>query len=235
MLLYSDYPYSFSTTFQDNASLQLISIIDLHSTLIYYLILLGIIVLYLFIQSLKQLKLPFINIHHNNQLEFLWTIFPSIILFFIGVPSLKLLYIQDEIIECEQTIKAIGNQWYWSYEYSDYENNIEFDSFLISENDLSIGEFRQLTVDNNLVLPVNTNIRILLTANDVLHSFAVPSLGIKADCIPGRLNSLGVIINRLGLFYGQCSELCGAYHSSMPIAIESTTLNNYLLWINKNL
>jgi cytochrome c oxidase subunit II len=232
MLLYSDYPNYFSTTFQDNGSLQLISIIDLHSTLIYYLILLGIIVFYLFIQSLKQLKLPFINIHHNNQLELIWTIFPSIILFFIGIPSLKLLYILDEIIDCELTVKAIGNQWYWSYEYTDYDKNIEYDSFLISEDELSIGELRQLTVDNNLVMPVNTNIRILLTANDVLHSFTIPSLGIKADCIPGRLNSLSLIINRIGLFYGQCSELCGAYHSSMPIAIESVSLNNYLIWVN---
>jgi cytochrome c oxidase subunit 2 len=153
----------------------------------------------------------------------------------MGIPSLKLLYKMDEILDSELTVKVIGNQWFWSYEYSDYVNDesetIAFDSFLIPDSDLELGQLRTLTVDNYLVLPVNTSIRVLCTSNDVIHAFAVPSLGIKADCYPGRLNALGFVINRESYYYGGCSELCGSLHHAMPIGVQATDLPSYLSWI----
>lgn len=144
----------------------------------------------------------------------------------------------DEILDSEITVKAIGNQWYWSYEYSDYvtedDETIAFDSFLVPDSDLAQGELRTLTVDNYLVLPVNTNIRVLCSSNDVIHSFAVPSLGIKADCYPGRLNSLGFVINRESYYYGGCSELCGSLHHAMPIGINAVSLDSYLSFIKSS-
>jgi cytochrome c oxidase subunit 2 len=131
----------------------------------------------------------------------------------------------DEIIEPQVTIKAQGNQWYWSYEYTDYAEPLTFDSFLID------GPLRQLNVDNYLVLPVDTSIRVLVTSSDVIHSFAVPSLGVKVDAIPGRLNSTGLIISRPGVYYGQCSELCGYLHGFMPIGIKAVSTENYLNWL----
>ena len=130
----------------------------------------------------------------------------------------------DQILEAEITIKAIGNQWYWNYE----TDSSQFDSFLINENDLREGDLRLLTVDNYLILPTHTNIRMLVTSNDVIHSFAVPSLGIKSDAIPGRLNSFAFNINRKGIFYGQCSELCGILHGFMPIGIKAVSIQSYL-------
>jgi cytochrome c oxidase subunit II len=169
--------------------------------------------------------LPFLSEHHG--FEFIWTIIPAGILWTIGIPSLKFLYLIDQILEAEITIKAIGNQWYWSYEY---ENNADkmFDSFLIQQDDLNKGDLRQLTVDNYLILPINTNIRMLITSNDVIHSFAIPSLGVKCDALPGRLNSFAFNINRKGIYFGQCSELCGVLHGFMPIGIKAVNINSYL-------
>jgi cytochrome c oxidase subunit 2 len=171
---------------------------------------------------------------HNTKLEIIWTIIPTIILIFIAVPSFILLYSLDEVINPSITLKAIGHQWYWSYEYSDYteENSINFDSYMITENDLEIGQFRLLEVDNRIVLPVNTHIRVLITAGDVLHSWAVPSMNVKADAVPGRLNQLTLFIKRPGVYYGQCSELCGVNHAFMPIVIEAVSLWNYSNWLS---
>ena len=134
------------------------------------------------------------------------------------------------------TIKVIGSQWYWSYEYNDYSTEhgdpIEFDSYMIPETDLQNGEWRLLDVDNKMVVPTNTHIRLIATGSDVIHSFAVPSLGLKLDCIPGRLNRASVITERTGLFYGQCSEICGVYHGFMPIVVESVTPEQYLGWVD---
>lgn len=170
---------------------------------------------------------------HNTKLEIIWTIIPTIILIFIAVPSFILLYSLDEVINPSITLKAIGHQWYWSYEYSDYteENSINFDSYMITENDLEFGQFRLLEVDNRIVLPVNTHIRVLITAGDVLHSWAVPSMNVKADAVPGRLNQLTLFIKRPGVYYGQCSELCGVNHAFMPIVIEAVSLWNYSNWL----
>nr|YP_010157566.1 cytochrome c oxidase subunit II [Anopheles sacharovi]QRF92868.1 cytochrome c oxidase subunit II [Anopheles sacharovi]QYJ55418.1 cytochrome c oxidase subunit II [Anopheles sacharovi]QYJ55431.1 cytochrome c oxidase subunit II [Anopheles sacharovi]QYJ55444.1 cytochrome c oxidase subunit II [Anopheles sacharovi]QYJ55457.1 cytochrome c oxidase subunit II [Anopheles sacharovi] len=167
---------------------------------------------------------------HGQTIEIIWTVLPAIILMFIALPSLRLLYLMDEINTPSITLKSVGHQWYWSYEYSDFLN-LEFDSYMIPTNELETNGFRLLDVDNRVVLPMNNQIRILVTATDVLHSWTVPSLGVKVDATPGRLNQLNFLINRPGLFFGQCSEICGANHSFMPIVIESIPMNYFIKWI----
>nr|AWB99462.1 cytochrome c oxidase subunit 2 [Anopheles medialis] len=167
---------------------------------------------------------------HGQTIEIIWTVLPAIILMFIAFPSLRLLYLMDEINTPSITLKSVGHQWYWSYEYSDFLN-LEFDSYMIPTNELEMNSFRLLDVDNRVVLPMNNQIRILVTATDVLHSWTVPSLGVKVDATPGRLNQINFLINRPGLFFGQCSEICGANHSFMPIVIESIPMNFFIKWI----
>nr|YP_009654734.1 cytochrome c oxidase subunit II [Catacanthus incarnatus]QCI09289.1 cytochrome c oxidase subunit II [Catacanthus incarnatus] len=181
--------------------------------------------------SLTKNKLINRYLLEEQMIELLWTVLPAVTLIFIALPSLRLLYMIDEINNPEITLKVIGHQWYWSYEYSDFSNT-EFDSYMKPTNELNPEEFRLLEVDNRTVLPMNMQTRIMITAADVLHSWAVPSLGIKIDAVPGRLNQGSININRPGLMYGQCSEICGANHSFMPIVIESTTTSNFLKWIN---
>ena len=168
---------------------------------------------------------------HGQLIEIIWTILPAIILLFIAFPSLRLLYLLDEIYKPSLTLKSIGHQWYWSYEYSDFKN-IEFDSYIIPTNELEENNFRLLDVDNRIILPINTQIRIIVSAADVLHSWTIPSLGVKVDATPGRLNQTNIFINRPGLFYGQCSEICGANHRFIPIVIESVKSNDFIKWIN---
>nr|UOU85255.1 cytochrome c oxidase subunit II [Tachydromia umbrarum] len=170
---------------------------------------------------------------HGQTIEIIWTILPAIILLFIAFPSLRLLYLLDEINEPIITLKTIGHQWYWSYEYSDFMN-IEFDSFMIPTTDLTNDMFRLLDVDNRVILPMNSQIRILVSAADVIHSWTVPALGVKVDATPGRLNQTNFMINRPGLFFGQCSEICGTNHSFMPIVIESVPVNYFIKWISSN-
>nr|YP_009521622.1 cytochrome c oxidase subunit II [Anoplolepis gracilipes]AXP85343.1 cytochrome c oxidase subunit II [Anoplolepis gracilipes] len=166
----------------------------------------------------------------GHTIELIWTIFPMFILIFIAIPSIKILYLTDEMFNNKVTLKSIGHQWYWSYELSDFLN-IEFDSFMIPTNELTSNEFRLLDVDNRCVLPYNYPIRILTTSMDVIHAWTVPSLGIKMDSTPGRLNQSMLIMNRPGLFFGQCSEICGMNHSFMPIVIESTNFFNFKNWL----
>nr|YP_010692933.1 cytochrome c oxidase subunit II [Anastrepha ornata]WCB98049.1 cytochrome c oxidase subunit 2 [Anastrepha ornata] len=173
------------------------------------------------------------NLLHGQTIEVIWTILPAIILLFIAFPSLRLLYLIDEINEPSVTLKAIGHQWYWSYEYSDFMN-VEFDSYMIPTNELTTDGFRLLDVDNRVILPMNSQIRILVTAADVIHSWTVPALGVKVDGTPGRLNQINFLMNRPGLFYGQCSEICGANHSFMPIVIESIPVNHFIKWITNS-
>ena len=224
-----------------------------------------------FIKYLTK-RLQIIKNTHNHLLEIIWTITPSILLILIAIPSFVLLYAMDELILASITIKVIGHQWYWSYEYSDYilqflenaflnlsENNnilnltpkeyigcsipkndlefmdsinIEFDSYMIPEDELISGQLRLLEVDNPLVVPIRTHIRILVTSTDVLHSWCIPSLGIKMDAVPGRLNQTSFFIKRVGTFYGQCSEICGVNHGFMPIVVESVKMKNYISWLN---
>nr|YP_010702024.1 cytochrome c oxidase subunit II [Trixa longipennis]WCL18812.1 cytochrome c oxidase subunit II [Trixa longipennis] len=167
---------------------------------------------------------------HGQTIEMIWTVLPTIILLFIAFPSLRLLYLMDEINTPSITMKTIGHQWYWSYEYSNFKN-IEFDSYMIPMNELSTNMFRLLDVDNRIIIPMNSQIRILVTAMDVIHSWTIPSLGVKVDGTPGRLNQINFLINRPGLFYGQCSEICGTNHSFMPIVIESIPTNYFIKWI----
>jgi cytochrome c oxidase subunit 2 len=171
---------------------------------------------------------------HLSLLEIVWTILPAFILLLIAVPSFTLLYSVDEIIDPWMTLKVIGNQWYWSYEYSDsilgFKYNTNFDSYMLADSDLSKGAFRLLEVDNRIILPINTHIRLLVTAADVIHSWAIPSFGAKIDCCPGRLSQASLFIKREGVFYGQCSEICGVNHGFMPIVVKTVPVNKFLLW-----
>nr|YP_010726193.1 cytochrome c oxidase subunit II [Neodiprion huizeensis]WDY84629.1 cytochrome c oxidase subunit II [Neodiprion huizeensis] len=169
------------------------------------------------------------NLLNKQNIETIWTIMPSIMLIFIALPSIHLLYVTDEMNSPLITIKTIGHQWYWSYEYSDFKN-IEFDSYM--NKSLSKESFRLLDVDNNTIMPFNTNIRMIVTSNDVIHSWTIPSLGKKIDAIPGRLNQISLMIKRPGMMFGQCSEICGANHSFMPIVVESVPMNYFMKWIN---
>lgn len=170
------------------------------------------------------------NVYEAQSIETIWTIIPAFILLFLALPSLQLLYLTDEIVEPGITIKAIGHQWYWRYEYTDFYD-IEFDSYICNMNDLQEGHFRLLEVDNRVVLPINIEVRVLVSAADVIHSWTVPALGVKADAIPGRLNQLRFTIQRPGVFYGQCSEICGANHRFIPIAVEAIDTNRFISWV----
>jgi len=167
---------------------------------------------------------------HNTLLEVIWTVVPILILVVIAVPSLKLLYFTDRTYDPELTIKVTGNQWYWTYTYPD-NNDIEFDSIYVPDDELQEGQPRMLTVDNALVLPVDTNIRILLATNDVIHNFGLPALGLKLDTTPGRANETWVSINDEGTYYGMCSELCGVNHGFMPIQIEAVSKEAFNEWL----
>lgn len=166
----------------------------------------------------------------DQSIEIIWTVAPIFILFVIAAPSLKVLYLTDDPFSPNLTIKAIGHQWYWSYEYSDFPE-VEFNSYITPQEDNSIKDSRLLETDNNLVIPVNTQIRVISTAADVIHSWTIPSLGVKADAIPGRLNQLIFTVKRPGLFYGQCSEICGANHRFMPIKLEVVPISDFTSWI----
>lgn len=166
----------------------------------------------------------------GQEIETIWTVIPAIILIFLALPSLRLLYLLDEVGDCSLTVKSIGHQWYWSYEYSDFLN-IEFDSYMVPTNELERGDFRLLEVDHRVVLPTQTDIRVLVTSADVIHSWTVPSLGVKADAVPGRLNQLRFYVKYPGVFYGQCSEICGANHSFIPIVVEAVPLKNFMEWV----
>ncbi len=167
---------------------------------------------------------------HNTTIEVLWTVVPVLILVGIAIPSFRLLYYQDRHPAPDMTLKVTGHQWYWSYEYPDH-GNIAFDSLMIPEDQLKPGQPRLLEVDNRVVVPVDTNIRVLLTAADVLHAWAVPAFGIKTDTVPGRLNETWFRVERPGVYYGQCSELCGVNHGFMPIAVEAVSKAEFEKWV----
>jgi cytochrome c oxidase subunit 2 len=171
---------------------------------------------------------------HNTVIEVIWTAVPVIILVVIAIPSFKLLYFQDQVVDADMTVKAIGRQWYWSYEYPDH-GGVSFDAFMIEDADIdpSKGELRQLSTNQAVVLPVDTNVRILTTSSDVLHSFAMPSMGIKKDAVPGQLNETWVRIQEEGLYYGQCSELCGVRHNAMPIEIKAVSKQEFEQWVGQ--
>lgn len=230
--------------FQDAATPMMQGIIDLHHDIFFFLILILVFVLWILVRALWHFhyqKNPIPQrIVHGTTIEIIWTIFPSIILMFIAIPSFALLYSMDEVVvDPAITIKAIGHQWYWTYEYSDYnssdEQSLTFDSYMIPEDDLELGQLRLLEVDNRVVVPAKTHLRLIVTSADVLHSWAVPSLGVKCDAVPGRLNQISILVQREGVYYGQCSEICGTNHAFMPIVVEAVTLKDYADWVSNQL
>nr|YP_009128661.1 cytochrome c oxidase subunit II [Eucryptorrhynchus scrobiculatus]AJR19204.1 cytochrome c oxidase subunit II [Eucryptorrhynchus scrobiculatus]AJZ71910.1 cytochrome c oxidase subunit II [Eucryptorrhynchus scrobiculatus]UNO31860.1 cytochrome c oxidase subunit 2 [Eucryptorrhynchus scrobiculatus] len=214
---------------QDSASPLMEQLMFFHDHTLLILIIITILVSQMLISMLFN-KFSHRFLLEGQLIEMIWTILPAIILILIALPSLRLLYIMDEIYNPITTVKAIGHQWYWSYEYSDYKN-LEFDSYMIPTNELKPFNFRLLDVDNRMVIPFNSQIRIIVTSMDVIHSWTIPSLGVKIDGTPGRLNQASFNINRTGLFFGQCSEICGANHSFMPIVIESISPEFFIYWI----
>lgn len=176
------------------------------------------------------------NVTHGVVLEIVWTLIPAIILMLIAFPSFVLLYAMDELIDPTITFKVIGHQWYWVYEYADYIKDegfksLNFDSYMVYTDDLVKGQMRLLEVDRQAVLPVETHVRVLITSGDVLHSWAIPSIGVKMDAVPGRLNQVSIFLKRQGVFYGQCSELCGVNHGFMPIALKGVSFEEYVSWV----
>nr|BBU26218.1 cytochrome c oxidase subunit 2 [Anabas testudineus] len=214
--------------FQDAASPVMEELLHFHDHALMILFLISTLVLYIIV-AMVTTKLTNKDLLDSQEIEMIWTLLPAIILILIALPSLRILYLMDEINDPHLTIKTVGHQWYWSYEYTDYEN-LEFDSYMIPTQDLAPGQFRLLEADHRMVLPIDSPVRTLITADDVLHSWAVPSLGIKLDAIPGRLNQTAFIVSRPGVFYGQCSEICGANHSFMPIVVEAVPLKHFEDW-----
>nr|YP_010610839.1 cytochrome c oxidase subunit II [Erragonalia choui]WAP91660.1 cytochrome c oxidase subunit II [Erragonalia choui] len=217
--------------FQDAVSPMMEQLIMFHDHTMMIIIMITIIVSYMMISMMMN---KFINrlLLEGQMIELIWTILPAFLLVFIALPSLRILYLLEEVNNPIITIKAIGHQWFWSYEYSDFKK-IEFDSYMKPMNELNMNEFRLLETDNHMMLPYNINTRILVTSTDVIHSWTIPSIGIKIDASPGRMNQGMIFMNRPGMYFGQCSEICGANHSFMPIVLESINLNSFILWLNK--
>lgn len=233
--IYNDAPEKWQLGFQDEATPIAAGIIDFHNKAMYYLIIIFSIVTYIILarifsnRSINRFK----KIQHSTLIELIWTILPGIILVIIAIPSLKLLYSLDDIIKPNVTLKATGSQWFWTYEINDIEGlEVNFDSYTKTEDDLEFGELRLLDVDNRVFLPIHTAIRLLVTGQDVIHSFFVPSLGVKMDAIPGRINHASIFLLRPGVFYGQCTELCGQGHERMSIVIEGVDTKSYLSWLS---
>nr|AOI20237.1 cytochrome c oxidase subunit II [Pseudogastromyzon changtingensis tungpeiensis] len=214
--------------FQDAASPVMEELLHFHDHALMIVFLISTLVLYIIV-AMVSTKLTNKYILDSQEIEIVWTVLPAVILILIALPSLRILYLMDEINDPHLTIKAMGHQWYWSYEYTDFES-LGFDSYMIPTQDLSPGQFRLLETDHRMVIPMESPIRILVSAEDVLHSWAVPSLGVKMDAVPGRLNQTAFIAARPGVFYGQCSEICGANHSFMPIVVEAVPLTHFENW-----
>nr|APF47432.1 cytochrome c oxidase subunit II [Microplitis incurvatus] len=216
--------------FQDSFSNLMRMMIFFHDFILMILLMILLFILYVMMWFFFN-KLINMKILHNHMVEIIWTIIPMIILIFMVLPSLNILYMLEDMVNPFMTIKILGHQWYWSYEYSDLYN-LEFDSFMIK--DFEKNNLRLLDVDNRLVLPKYFFIRGLVSSVDVIHSWTVPSMGIKVDSIPGRMNQFILMINRSGLYFGQCSEICGLNHSFMPIVLECVKTKKFLNWLNLN-
>nr|BBM35008.1 cytochrome c oxidase subunit II [Liparis punctulatus] len=214
--------------FQDAASPVMEELLHFHDHALMIVFLISTLVLYIIV-AMVSTKLTNKFILDSQEIEIIWTVLPAIILILIALPSLRILYLMEEVNSPLLTIKAVGHQWYWSYEYTDYED-LGFDAYMVPTQDLNPGEFRLLEADNRMIVPVESPIRMLVSADDVLHSWAVPSLGIKMDAVPGRLNQTAFIASRPGIFFGQCSEICGANHSFMPIVVEAVPLEHFENW-----
>lgn len=254
-----DYAIPNQLGFQDPASPLMSGLINLHHYIMFFLVIVVFFVfmmIYFVLVSftiygkssvqnfLKIKKLYDVDLFHNTSIEVIWTLIPTFILLFIAIPSFTLLYGFEAFMDSNISVKVVGHQWYWSYEcvtklkalplfsegYSFKNIKIMFDSYMLETEDLKPLDLRLLDVTNPLVVPVNTYVKVYITASDVIHSWAIPSLAIKVDALPGRLNEVMCFINRIGRFYGQCSELCGVKHAFMPIAIYSVSKNDYLIY-----
>jgi len=239
-IAYCDAPEAWQFGIQDPATPSLEGMMSLHNYITFFLVIIIIFVfwmLFLVIYNFNEAANPVSNkFTHNSLLEIVWTIIPAIVLVLIAIPSFVLLYSMDELIDPVVTLKVVGHQWYWSYEYSDYATleggeSLNFDSYMIPTSDLVKGSLRTLEVDNRVVLPINTHIRVLITAADVIHSWAIPSFGIKIDGCPGRLTQASLFIKREGVYYGQCSEICGVNHGFMPIVVKGVSTSRFTNWI----
>jgi len=229
--------------FQDPGTPVMEGIINFHHDVMFFLIIIVIAVAWImgrivtyYHEDVNQVPN---NVVHGTFMEIVWTITPAFLLMVIAVPSFALLYSMDEVIDPAMTFKVIGHQWYWSYEYSDYESAdgeaLAFDSYMIPEEELERGHLRLLEVDNRVVLPANTHIRVIITAADVIHCWGITSLAMKMDACPGRLNQTSLFIKREGVYYGQCSEICGVNHGFMPIVVEAVSLEDYVSWISSKI
>lgn len=216
---------------QDSASPVINQLTSLHDHAILIIVLVVTFVFYVLITVVRN-KFTYLTAKRAHTLEAVWTLLPAALLIALAVPSLRLLYFIDEVADPRVTLKAIGHQWYWAYEYSD-SKMLAFDSYIIPTEDLQPGMFRLLEVDHRAVLPTNIEVRVITTSRDVIHSWAVPRLGVKVDAIPGRINQTRITLNRPGVFYGQCSEICGSRHSFIPIAIEAVSPSTFIAWLKQ--
>jgi cytochrome c oxidase subunit 2 len=252
LIIKNDAPEAWQLGFQDPATPVAAGMISFHHFLMFVLIIIGVGTFWLLYRSVSLFssdKHPEPKTWtHSAPLEVIWTIIPALVLLMIAGPSFSLLYSLDEAIKPDLTLKAIGNQWYWSYEYSDLasskrdlssdeesvDNTISFESYMLPESDLALGQLRLLEVDNRVALPVKKHIRVLITSADVLHSWAVPSFGIKVDACPGRISQASLFILREGIYYGQCSEICGVNHGFMPIVVDVRSVEAFSDWRESN-
>nr|ASM41855.1 cytochrome c oxidase subunit II [Scaphoideus maai] len=218
-------------SFQDAVSPIMEQLILFHDHTMMVLTMITIMVLYM-ISSLMLNKFSNRFLLEGQMIELIWTLLPAVLLIVIALPSLKILYLLEEINKPLLTLKAIGHQWYWSYEYSDLKK-IEFDSYMKQTDSIQNNEYRLIEVDNKIVLPWSTQTRMLVTSYDVIHSWTIPALGMKIDASPGRINQGSILVMRPGIYYGQCSEICGANHSFMPITLESVNMKSFNNWIHK--
>ena len=234
--LYGKQAIDWQLSFQNPATDLMGSVVGLHNIILIVMTLVTLFVLFLlfyvsFRFSAKRNPIPSTTTH-NTVVEVLWTAIPIVILVVLAIPSFKLLYQQEKSENYDMTVKVIGHQWYWEYEYPDH-GDFYFESYMVQEQDLEEGDLRLLTVDNPLVIPANKNIQILITAGDVLHSWAVPSMGLKTDAVPGRLNETWVNVKEPGIYRGQCSEICGSGHGFMPVVVKVLPEREFMAWANE--
>ena len=227
---YANQPKDWQLGFQEAASSTMRDIVNFHDKLLLPIIIaISVFVLFLMVYACIRFRASRnpnpSKTTHNVAVEVLWTLIPCLILIVMAVPSFKILYKQDTIPKADVTVKAIGYQWYWGYEYPD--ENIIFDSYMIETKDLKENQPRLLAVDNEVVVPVNKVVKVLITANDVLHAWALPSFGVKRDAVPGRINETWFKAEKVGTYYGQCSELCGIKHAFMPITVRVVSEEEY--------
>ena len=234
--LYGKQATDWQLSFQNPATDLMGSVVGLHNVILIVMSLITVFVLFLlfyvsFRFSAKRNPIPSTRTH-NTVVEVLWTAIPIVILVVLAIPSFKLLYQQEKSENYDMTVKVIGHQWYWEYEYPDH-GDFYFESYMIQDEELKEGDLRLLTVDNPLVIPANKNVQILITAGDVLHSWAVPSMGLKTDAVPGRLNETWVNVKEPGIYRGQCSEICGSGHGFMPVVVKVLPEREFMAWANE--